>query len=42
MLGYEVGDEVIKLRGRKSTGRRGKKTMKRRNGKGKENNGCLR
>jgi len=34
MLGYKVGDEFSKLRGRKGNGRRGKKTMKRGKGKG--------
>jgi len=34
MLGYSVGDEFSKLRGRKGNGRRGKKTMERGKGKG--------
>jgi len=34
MLGYKVGDEFSKLRGRKGNGRRGKNTMERGMGKG--------
>jgi len=34
MLGYQVGDEFSKLRGRKGNGRRGEKTMERGKGKG--------
>jgi len=34
MLGYEVGDEFSKLRGRKGNGRRGEKAMERGKGKG--------
>jgi len=33
MLGYKVGDEASKLRGRKSNGRRGKRLWKEETGK---------
>jgi len=33
-IGYKVGDEFSKLRGRKGNGRRGEKTMERGKGKG--------